>query len=84
MPTTPKKIPELTQIPTPTAGDESDIQTVVARQSTFGNFKMTLAQIFTLATTSGSIKTALDGLSSLIAGNTSSINTLSSAKLNKA
>lgn len=84
MPTTPKKIPELTQIPTPTAGDESDIQTVVARQSTFGNFKMTLAQIFTLATTSGPIKTALDGLSSLIAGNTSSINTLSSTKLNKA
>ena len=36
---------------------------------------MTLAQIFTLATVSGSIKTALDGLSALIAGNTSSINT---------
>ena len=47
----------------------------MAKESTYANYKMTLAQIFTLATTSGSIKTALDGLSALIAGNTSSINT---------
>ena len=48
---------------------------MVAKESTYANYKMTLAQIFTLATVSGSIKTALDGLSALIAGNTSSINT---------
>ncbi len=82
MPTTPKQIPEITAIPTPTAGQETDIQTVVARGSTYDNFKMSLAQIFTLATVSGSIKTALDTLSGLISGNTSSINTLSSTKLN--
>ena len=78
----PKKIPQLTAIPTPTAWNETDIETVVAKESTYANYKMTLAQIFTLATVSGSIKTALDGLSALIAGNTSSINTLSSTKLN--
>ena len=43
---------------------------------------MTLAQIFTLGSISGAIKSALDTLSGLIAGNTSSINTLSSTKLN--
>jgi len=83
MPTTPKQIPEITAIPTPTAGQETDIQTVVARESTYDNFKMSLAQIFTLATVSGSIKTALDGLSTLIAGNTSSIASLGTTKLNK-
>ena len=43
---------------------------------------MTLAQIFTLGSISGAIKSALDTLSGLISGNTSSINTLSSTKLN--
>ena len=43
---------------------------------------MTLAQIFTLATVSGSIKTALDALSALIATNKSNISTLSTTKLN--
>ena len=56
---------------------------MVAKESTYANYKMTLAQIFTLATVSGSIKTALDGLSALIAGNTSSITSLGSTKLNK-
>lgn len=83
MPTTPKQIPEITAIPTPTAGQETDIQTVVARESTYDTFKMSLAQIFTLATVSGAIKTALDGLSALIAGNTSSITSLGTTKLNK-
>lgn len=78
----PKKIPQLTAIPTPTAGQETDIETVVAKESTYANYKMTLAQIYTLATVSGSIKTALDALSALIATNTSSISTLSTTKLN--
>ncbi len=78
----PKKIPQLTTIPTPTAGQETDIETVVAKESTYANYKMTLAQIFTLGSISGAIKSALDTLSGLIAGNTSSINTLSSTKLN--
>lgn len=78
----PKKIPQLTAIPTPTAWQESDIETVVAKESTYANYKMTLSQIFTLATVSGSIKTALDALSALIATNTSNISTLSTTKLN--
>ena len=45
---------------------------------------MTLAQIFTLGSISGSIKVALDTLSGLISGNTSSINSLSTNKLDKA
>lgn len=63
MPTNPKQIPELTIVPTPTAGQETDIETVVAKQSTYAAYKMTLAQIFTLATVSGAIKSALDALS---------------------
>lgn len=77
-----KQIPELTIIPTPTAGQESLIETVVARHDTYATSRMTLAQIFTLGSISGAIKSALDTLSGLIAGNTSSINTLSSTKLN--
>lgn len=78
----PKKIPQLTAIPTPTAWQELDIETVVAKESTYANYKMTLSQVFTLATVSGSIKTALDALSALIATNTSNISTLSTTKLN--
>ena len=55
---------------------------MVAKESTYANYKMTLAQIYTLATVSGSIKTALDALSALIATNTSNISTLSTTKLN--
>jgi hypothetical protein len=77
-----KQIPELTIITTPTAGQESIIETVVARHDTYATSRMTLAQIFTLASISGSIKVALDALSGLISGNTTSINTLSSTKLN--
>ena len=82
MPTNPKQIPELSAITAPTAGQETDIETVVAKQSTYATYKMTLAQIFTLATVSGAIKTALDALSALIATNTSNISTLSTTKLN--
>ena len=78
----PKQIPELTIIPTPTAWQESLIETVVARHDTYATSRMTLAQIFTLGSISGAIKSALDTLSGLISGNTSSINTLSSTKLN--
>lgn len=77
-----KQIPELDIITTPTAGQESIIETVVARHDTYDTSRMTLAQIFTLGSISGAIKSALDTLSGLIAGNTSSINTLSSTKLN--
>ena len=77
-----KQIPELDIIPTPTAGQESIIETVVARHDTYAPSRMTLAQIFTLGSISGAIKSALDTLSGLIAGNTSSINTLSTTKLN--
>jgi len=77
-----KQIPELDIIATPTAGQESLIETVVARHDTYATSRMTLAQIFTLGSISGAIKTALDTLSGLIAGNTTSINTLSSTKLN--
>jgi hypothetical protein len=77
-----KQIPELDIIATPTAGQESLIETVVARHDTYATSRMTLAQIFTLGSISGSIKVALDALSGLISGNTSSINTLSSTKLN--
>lgn len=77
-----KQIPELTIIPTPTAGQESLIETVVARHDTYATSRMTLAQIFTLGSISGAIKSALDTLSGLISGNTTSINTLSSTKLN--
>ena len=77
-----KQIPELTIITTPTAGQESLIETVVARHDTYATSRMTLAQIFTLGSISGAIKSALDTLSGLISGNTSSINTLSSTKLN--
>lgn len=83
MPTNPKQIPELSAITAPTAGQETDIETVVAKQSTYATYKMTLAQIFTLATVSGAIKTALDNLSTLISGNTTSINNLSTNKLDK-
>jgi len=78
----PKQIPEITIITTPTAGQESIIETVVARHDTYATSRMTLAQIFTLGSISGAIKSALDTLSGLISGNTSSINTLSSTKLN--
>ena len=77
-----KQIPELDIIATPTAGQESIIETVVARHDTYETSRMTLAQIFTLGSISGSIKVALDALSTLISGNTTSINTLSSTKLN--
>jgi hypothetical protein len=77
-----KQIPELTIITTPTAGQESLIETVVARHDTYETSRMTLAQIFTLGSISGAIKVALDALSGLISGNTTSINTLSSTKLN--
>ena len=77
-----KQIPELDIIATPTAGQESLIETVVARHDTYATSRMTLAQIFTLGSISGAIKSALDTLSGLIAGNTTSINTLSSTKLN--
>ena len=70
-----KQIPELDIIATPTAGQESIIETVVARHDTYDTSRMTLAQIFTLGSISGAIKSALDTLSGLIAGNTSSINT---------
>ena len=70
-----KQIPELDIIATPTAGQESIIETVVARHDTYATSRMTLAQIFTLGSISGAIKSALDTLSGLIAGNTSSINT---------
>jgi len=78
----PRKIPDITIIPTPTAGQESIIETVVARHDTYATSRMTLDQIFTLGSISGAIKSALDTLSGLISGNTSSINTLSSTKLN--
>ena len=78
----PKQIPDITLITTPTAGQETDIETVVAKHSTYATARMTLAQIFTLGSISGAIKSALDTLSGLIAGNTTSINTLSSTKLN--
>jgi len=77
-----KQIPELDIIATPTAGQESIIETVVARHDTYATSRMTLAQIFTLGSISGAIKSALDTLSGLISGNTTSINTLSSTKLN--
>ena len=77
-----KQIPELDIIATPTAGQESLIETVVARHDTYATSRMTLAQIFTLGSISGAIKSALDTLSGLISGNTTSINTLSSTKLN--
>ena len=76
------QIPEIPLITTPTAGQESIIEAVVARHDTYATSRMTLAQIFTLGSISGAIKSALDTLSGLIAGNTSSINTLSSTKLN--
>ena len=78
-----KQIPELTIITTPTAGQESLIETVVARHDTYETSRMTLAQIFTLGSISGSIKVALDALSSLIATNTSDITNLGTTKLDK-
>ena len=78
-----KQIPELTIITTPTAGQESIIETVVARHDTYATSRMTLAQIFTLGSISGSIKVALDALSSLIATNTSDITNLGTNKLDK-
>jgi hypothetical protein len=57
-----KQIPELDIIATPTAGQESLIETVVARHDTYATSRMTLAQIFTLGSISGSIKVALDAL----------------------
>ena len=78
-----KQIPELDIIATPTAGQESIIETVVARHDTYATSRMTLAQIFTLGSISGSIKVALDALSSLIATNTSDITNLGTTKLDK-
>ena len=72
-----KQIPELDIIPTPTAGQESIIETVVARHDTYTTSRMTLAQIFTLGSISGAIKSVLDTLSSSIAS-------LVATKLNKA
>ena len=51
-----KQIPELDIIATPTAGQESIIETVVARHDTYATSRMTLAQIFTLGSISGSIR----------------------------
>ena len=59
-----KQIHELDIIATPTAGQESIIETVVARHDTYETSRMTLAQIFTLGSISGAIKSALDALSS--------------------
>ncbi len=78
------QIPEIPLIATPTAGQESLIETVVARHDTYETSRMTLAQIFTLGSISGAIKVVLDTLSGLISGNTSSINSLSTNKLDKA
>ncbi len=69
----PKQIPELDIIATPTAGQESLIETVVARHDTYETSRMTLAQIFTLGSISGAIKSALDTLSGLISANTAAI-----------
>ena len=64
-----KQIPELTIITTPTAGQESLIETVVARHDTYATSRMTLAQIFTLGSISGAIKSALDAKqASLVSG----------------
>jgi len=71
----PKQIPELTIITTPTAGQESIIETVVARHDTYATSRMTLAQIFTLGSISGSIKVALDALTTAIWANTTAITT---------
>ena len=68
-----KQIPELDIIATPTAGQESIIETVVARHDTYATSRMTLAQIFTLGSISGAIKVALDALWTLIAANTAAI-----------
>jgi hypothetical protein len=68
-----KQIPELTIITTPTAGQESLIETVVARHDTYATSRMTLAQIFTLGSISGAIKVVTDALAALIAANTASI-----------
>ena len=70
-----KQIPELTIITTPTAGQESIIETVVARHDTYETSRMTLAQIFTLGSISGSIKVALDALTTAIWANTTAITT---------
>jgi len=61
-----KQIPELDIIATPTAGQESIIETVVARHDTYETSRMTLAQIFTLGSISGAIKVALDALTTAI------------------
>ena len=71
----PRKIPDITIIPTPTAGQETDIETVVAKHSTYANYRMTLAQIFTLGSISGAIKVALDALTTAIWANTTAITT---------
>lgn len=64
-----KQIPELDIIATPTAGQESLIETVVARHDTYATSRMTLAQIFTLGSISGAIKVALDAKqASLVSG----------------
>jgi len=64
-----KQIPELDIIATPTAGQESIIETVVARHDTYATSRMTLAQIFTLGSISGAIKSALDAKqASLVSG----------------
>ncbi len=70
-----KQIPELPIITTPTAGQESIIETVVARHDTYETSRMTLAQIFTLGSISGSIKVALDALTTAIWANTTAITT---------
>ena len=70
-----KQIPELTIITTPTAGQESLIETVVARHDTYATSRMTLAQIFTLGSISGAIKSALDALTTAIWANTTAITT---------
>ena len=70
-----KQIPELDIIATPTAGQESIIETVVARHDTYATSRMTLAQIFTLGSISGSIKVALDALTTAIWANTTAITT---------
>ena len=70
-----KQIPELDIIATPTAGQESIIETVVARHDTYETSRMTLAQIFTLGSISGSIKVALDALTTAIWANTTAITT---------
>lgn len=79
-----KQIPELTNIPTPVAGNETNIETVVAKHSDGSTFRMFLSQIFSLAAISWAIKIAMDALQTQITSNTNSITSLGTTKLNAA